>query len=160
LIYRNETIVPVKYNSDGTLSSFCCGITFEVFFRLLDFYPPLSVDDVKKIQLYWYCDCKTEHDNEKGALKAIVLHNLGERIENLDQAMAGDFIQFWRSGGSGHSVVFLEWIRCGSVIIGFRYWSSQSSTNGIGYNTEYFATGTTPGVLKHKMYIARLLQPK
>ena len=43
-----------------------------------------------------------------------------------------------RADGSGHTVVFFGWLRGSGPIIGLRYWSSQRSTKGIGYNAEYF----------------------
>jgi hypothetical protein len=39
----------------------------------------------------------------------------------------------------GHSVLFLAWIEVEGRRVGFNYLSSQGSTNGIGYNAEFFA---------------------
>ena len=52
----------------------------------------------------------------------------------------GDFVQLWRHDGSGHSVIFLDWVRDGEALVGLRYWSTQTTTNGIGEAVERFGT--------------------
>jgi hypothetical protein len=50
-------------------------------------------------------------------------------------------LQFWRHSGSGHNNIFIDWETDGDgTIIGVTYWSTQGSTDGVDYNTEYFGT--------------------
>ena len=61
-----------------------------------------------------------------------------------------------RSNGTGHTVIFQNWIRSDSgQITGVRYWSSQDS--GIGINTEYFDNSGRGNVCSKQVYIARVL---
>ena len=75
--------------------------------------------------------------------------------------MPGDFIDFSRDNNTGHTVVFLGWKREENKIVGLKYWSSQGSTNGIAYKTEYFNVqrndGTKYGnMIIDNLYIARI----
>jgi len=44
---------------------------------------------------------------------AVEKYDLGYRITDLEELRAGDFIDLSRENNSGHTVVFLEWIREG-----------------------------------------------
>jgi len=55
----------------------------------------------------------------------------------------------------------LNWIREDGRIIGLRYWSSQQTTGGISYNTEYFNVARENSskygkVIIDQVYIARV----
>lgn len=94
----------------------------------------------------------------KTCVEAIVNIGIGEEI-SLDDAIPGDFCQLWRTGGSGHNVIFLDHIlNDDGDIIGIEYRSTQKSTGGIGNNKEYFSdSGKGKGkVLRDKIYFARL----
>jgi hypothetical protein len=83
----------------------------------------------------------------------------GREITDFEEAQEGDFVQLWRWSGSGHNPVFVNWVRNTSgQITGVRYWGSQSSTNGIGYQTESF--GTTSGMNRNRFYIGRASKPR
>jgi hypothetical protein len=67
-------------------------------------------------------------------------------------------VQLWRWSGSGHSVIFVNWVRDeNQQITGMRYWSSQRATNGIGYRTEYF--GQEKGLKAEVCSYARKIKP-
>jgi hypothetical protein len=62
----------------------------------------------------------------------------------------------------GMSVVLIDWVRDNVKIVGLRYWSSQESTNGIAYKTEYFnilrGDGTKYGkIMMDKVQIGRVV---
>jgi len=85
-------------------------------------------------------------------------YGVGTRIWNKEEARPGDFIDISRSNGTGHTAVFQHWVRDQrGKIMGVHYWSSQGSTNGIAYNTEYFDTSGRGNVYAHMVYIARVL---
>ena len=86
-----------------------------------------------------------------GALRYAV----GLASSDWESARAGDFVQLWRRSGSGHSVVFLSWVRKGGKIVGLRYWSTQPSTNGIGVSAEYFDRGRAP-LDRKRFYLCRV----
>ena len=67
-------------------------------------------------------------------------------------------MQIWRTNKSGHSVVFVDWVREGDQIVGIKYRSSQKSTDGIGDRVEYFADAAGKGgkVDRKRTYVARL----
>jgi hypothetical protein len=54
--------------------------------------------------------------------------------------------------------VFLEWVEEGGERVGFKYRSSQGSTDGIGDRAEYFAgaSGKDGAVDPKRMYFCRL----
>jgi hypothetical protein len=138
--------------------SFCCGFTFAVAMDAATARGLLrdkSVDEVRAFQKQWYG--ATEESREIQCALAIETLGIGERVE-ADKARAGDFLQFWRTNKSGHSVMFLEWIEDDSKRIGFKYRSSQGSTKGIGDQAEYFAgtKGNDGGVDPKRMYFCRL----
>ncbi len=123
-------------NGDPEGRAFCCGLTFEVFieawrlwchrngrpWRIRD----LDVDGVRRLQHQWFGSA-----SDKTCLRTAIVDNaLGTRVEDWKDARAGDFVQLWRASGSGHSVVFLDWVREKGEIVGFRYWSTQTSTRG------------------------------
>lgn len=78
---------------------------------------------------------------------------IGFPVEFKD-AKPGDFAQIWRKDGSGHSVIFMDWVKEGDNIVGIKYRGSQPSTNGIGDRTEY--TKGDKGIDLSHVYLWRL----
>jgi hypothetical protein len=124
----------------------------------------MTVNDMKDFVDKWFVKLKGAAlavPNEMGAVYALTSHKLGEQIR-FENAQAGDFVQFWRKDNSGHSCIFLHWVYDNQgEIIGFKYWGSQPTTNGIGTLTEYFAPEEytlKPEKLlqKKRFYIGRL----
>lgn len=156
LYYQNTLIA----KGDKKGRCYCCGLTFEVFFRAYQLYCakrkiPFRIlnftpQQVKKLRIKWY----GADGNPKCSYNAILSMGLGKAV-NPKKAKPGDFVQFWRKSGSGHSVIFIKWKRNSSgQIIGLTYWSTQKSTKGIGFKTEYFRGKY--GILPKKIYIARV----
>ncbi len=160
LYYLGTLIAP----TNASHTTYCSGITFETFLTTFNSYNAtygharigtMAAADMQNFRKLWY----GVTDAEKLSTRAIVDYGVGEEITDLEEVQEGDFVQIWRHSGSGHSFVFVEWIRDASqAIIGFRYWSSQSSTNGLGYGTEYF--GDTTGVNRNRFWPARLRKPR
>lgn len=139
---------------------FCCGLTFEVFFLAYEQYckdkgwefiiRDFDQTALAKFKYQWF----GSDGNRKTLLNATLVNGMGKEIAMAD-AKPGDFVQLWRFSGSGHSVIFVDWERnANNEIIGLKYWSTQKSTNGIGYKTEYF-TGTS-GIDTKQLYIIRI----
>lgn len=140
---------------------YCCGLTFEVFFRAWERWcaeekrpfriGELSAEDLLRFRGLWYGT-----DGDRRLIQnALVTYGLGTAVERLDDARPGDFVQFWRHSGSGHSVVFLAWLRDGEgKIEGLRYWSSQKATNGIGEREERLSE--KEGINAKEVYVARV----
>lgn len=89
-----------------------------------------------------------------GAGDAFVLFGIG-RYVTFDTAKPGDFVYFNRTNGSGHAVVFYDYLGATGQTVadskdasGFRYFSAQGGgTNGFGFRDAYF--GGCPAV-KHE----------
>lgn len=128
IIYKGEIIAAARENK----TTYCCGITFEVWFRsCMKLGVDLgTIENLKNIYRDWYI---VTPNKRAGQQDALVPRRLGKRI-NLNDAQPGDFIQIWRSNGSGHSVIYLAHDQNG-----IRYWSTQKSTNGIGERYEKFS---------------------
>ena len=155
---------PVDFKGERLLEatdggSFCCGYTFAVAMRVANdrgLLEDKSVEDARKFLKEWY--------GAPGGDKTLVVlavENMGiGKAVSLEDAQPGDFVQLWREGGSGHSVIFLKWIEEDGNRVGFRYRSSQKLTDGIGDRTEYFsdAAGFNGRVLRSGTYACRLYE--
>ncbi|MAY80566.1 MAG: hypothetical protein CL930_07255 [Deltaproteobacteria bacterium] len=148
------TTMDIYYNGEVVASagpgstSFCCGITFEVYMRAFTqideelggdgLLNGMSVDDVLEFRRDWFVR------DLWGDGPGVGLDNygLGEPIVDWADILPGDPVQLWRFSGSGHSVIFMDWVTdTDGTIVGLDYWSTQPSTDGIGYGREYFGTG-------------------
>ncbi len=159
LVFQGQTLA--KAHPSGNRASHCVGITFEVFFKAMqarnkalgksvEDFNGLNFNQLQDLMLTWYVANGSK--SISNVTVALERYGLGKRIYNWESVRAGDFIDFNRSNGTGHTAVFLEWIRDNNnSIIGIKYWSSQETTNGINYKDEYFGS-----VLKDPFYIARV----
>jgi hypothetical protein len=154
IVYNGETIA----DGDDEGRCHCSGITWEVFMRALEAYneiepePALTAwtrEDVTRFQFLWFGS-----DGDKRCIQhAVQAFGIGRDIAH-DDAHAGDFVQFWRGNGLGHSAVFIDWVRDkDGNIAAMKYWSSQKKTNGIAYNVE---TVGGNGILLDQTYIVRI----
>ncbi|MGE0710713.1 MAG: hypothetical protein AB7N76_11990 [Planctomycetota bacterium] len=143
-------------HGDPQRRSYCCGLTFEVYVRALLAanggapVPGLAASELHELRLRFFGDSKTK-ERRRLVQAGIESLGLGRRVE-LEDARAGDFVQFWRHRGSGHSAIFINWARRKGAIVGLTYWSSQSSTDGIGYHTEPVGP---EGIDAKEIYLAR-----
>lgn len=161
----------LKANPAGNRASHCSGITFEVFFKAMqnrnkklgidpDNFNGMSFDQLYDFVLNWYV--ANGNKNISNVSIAVEKYGIGKGIKNFEDAKAGDIIDFSRENNTGHTVVFLNWLRDKSGrIIGLKYWSSQESTNGISYKEEYFNVTDSNGkkygnVIFNMVYIARI----
>lgn len=151
-IYFKDSEILAK-SEEGT---FCSGYTFTVAFDALEkrgLIKNLTVDQIKWLQKNWYGT--NDVSAETQCLYSLEKLGLGKKVDHSD-AQAGDFVQFWRNNKSGHSVIFLDWVRDHSgKITGIKYRSTQKSTNGIGDRTETIGSGDRD-ISIQRLYIVRL----
>ncbi len=169
LYYKDRLLL--KAHPSGNRASHCSGITFEVFFKAMqnrnkklgldpDDFNGMSYDQLHDFVLTWYVANGNKGVNNVAT--AVEKYGIGRRITSLENARAGDFMDISRENNTGHTVVFLNWLKDEKGrIIGLKYWSSQESTNGINYKEEYFnvpdANGQKYGnVMINHVYIARV----
>lgn len=162
LVYEGRKIA----TGDPKKRSYCCGLTFEVFFKAYEKHcaergapfkiGTLAADDVHELRLRWF-GASSNGDRQRLCLEAVTSYGLGRRIEKLEEARAGDFVQLWRHDGSGHSVIFASWDTTGGKPVGLTYWSTQNATKGIGFHTEKF--GDKKGLDRQRLYIVRVVPP-
>lgn len=169
IIYKGSLIA--KANPDGSKSSHCVGLTYEVFFKAMeernkeagiapDNFNNMTINNMNDFMLTWYNAKGTPKSAGDQLAGAIAKYGLGSQINRLEDAKAGDFIDFSRTK-SGHAAVFINWLKNDNGdIVGFRYWSTQESTNGIAYKEEYFSDnpqGTFKGTVnRNQLYIGRV----
>ena len=157
LTYQGKELL--KAHPSGNKASHCVGITFEVFFRAMqqrnrdlgipvDDFNGMSYDDLFDFVMNWFAASGSKKNNNIAI--AVEKYGIGKRLYDLEDVKSGDFIDLNRQNGTGHTVVFINWIREQNRIIGLRYWSSQPSTGGISYNKEYL------NAINH-MYMVRIL---
>ncbi len=130
----------VLAKGDAQRRSYCCGLTFEVYVRALQRaqggdVPGLDADTLHEARLRFFGDSRQAPDRKKLVQHALESLRLGRSVPHAE-ARAGDFVQLWRHGGSGHQAIFVNWLWKGDQIVGLTYWSSQPSTKGIGYRSE------------------------
>jgi hypothetical protein len=135
--------VVAKAHPNWTRCSYCCGLTFEVFCRAMQYrniqkgldpddFNGMSFYDLFNLLQFWYIEGKGDSPQF-----GIVSYGLGKKIDKLEDARPGDFLDFSRNNGSGHSVIFVNWVKDDTgKITGFKYFSSNSS--GVGFGTERF----------------------
>ena len=150
ILYQGEIVA----KAEEEMRTYCCGLTFEVYMlaaqlRARQKNVPLSLGGmtswgVRKMKADWFVATGLRG----GPFDALVSRDLGKRIE-YEEALAGDFIQLWRYTGSGHSCILID-----RDADGFRYWSTQPSTNGIGYRRENFRV-----IKRDELYITRAFDP-
>lgn len=164
LYYKNERIA--KANPDGSKSCYCCGITFEDFFRAMkqlnsdlnvaEDINGMSAADMRYFIHLWFVQSMWGD----GPGIALRYFGLGDNISEFKNVKKGDYVQLWRTTGSGHSVIFMNWTtNAEGDTTGLRYWSTQGSTNGINYNIEYF-DGYGGTVNPDLTYFSRVFSPE
>ncbi len=120
--------------------TFCCGLTLEVFYRYLKSKPAVAEKisrDPAAFKRDWFC----RELFSPGPRDAMEAAGVGNRIVNSADALPGDFVQIWRNDKSGHSVILVNWLWDGAgQLVGLQYWSTQTSTKGIGFSSETFGT--------------------
>ena len=158
LFYKGRIVM--KAHPNGTGCSYCCGLTFEIFIRamqLRNMQKGLDPDDFNGMTFYdlfnmlqvWFIE--GEGDSPQ---KAIEYYGLGRKIANWEEAKAGDFMDLSRNNKTGHSVIFIEWVRDKeNKITGLKYFSSNSK--GVDYLTEYFSDSGGK-VLRNWIRLARV----
>lgn len=154
--YRGEPLTM----GDPARRSYCCGLTYEVFLKALlrlhgPDIPGVSADHLRETRRRWYGDSKQAPERRRLAAFALESMGFGRAVASFEDARPGDFVQFWRASGSGHSAVFLDWTREKGHITGLRYWSSQKSTDGIGTAMERI--GGKDGIKPDEIYLGRLV---
>ncbi|QDU09651.1 hypothetical protein [Gimesia aquarii] len=137
--------------------TYCNGFTFAVVMKVgseKELFKDLRVSEIRSFQQNWYG--ANDASKEKQCQYAMEKLGVGGAV-TLDDAKAGDFVQFWRTK-SGHSTVFLKWVVQGGKRIGLKYRSSQSKTAGIGDHIEYFKgiPGKSGYVDPSRIYLSRL----
>jgi hypothetical protein len=143
---------------------YCVGLTWEVYMRAWAEVDQstggdgtingMSVSDLYTFRTDWFV---RELDGP-GPSEAMENYGVGEEITDFAKLLPGDFLQFWRHSGSGHNVIFVDWLVQGGEIVGVEYWSTQSSTDGIGYNSEYFGSSGS-SIDPNLIYAARGWMP-
>jgi len=160
----------------------CVGVTYQIFFMALSHYYETTSDaSVWNMPLSlvksWYPikDCWYVNSGCKGARDVLSKYGLGENVEDISALQPGDLVNYDRTSGSGHSVIFLYFLdkngrgqlQYDEGVEGFRYVSSQGSTNGIDEKNAFFS-GTCPpdvknkdcGIMKSSMIMGRTFAPE
>ncbi|MGQ0673081.1 MAG: hypothetical protein ACT4N2_09420 [Hyphomicrobium sp.] len=115
-----------------------------------------------------------------GTAPALQLFGMGERISSFSSLTRGDVVNFDRTSGGGHAVIFEKFISrtkgvvdaypSATDVVGFQYFSAQTTgTKGIGVKYAYFAdSGSCPspikpssdcGIKKESMVMGRMWHP-
>ena len=139
LIYQGEMILRKD------TATYCCGLTFEGWFRTIGVTLDIPVKDMRKVQQLSYCAVA---GNRKGCQDALAFIAMGTPV-TLEEALPGDLLQLWRQNGSGHSVNYVKHDKVAGTVT---YFSTQPLTRGPGERTEKLAKLTD-------LYFVRAMLP-
>ncbi len=121
---------------DEARSVHCSGITFEVYVQALSRSRSggLTAAELLALKESWYIREEASIAVKTGPVDALVSRGLGVAVGSLEDLKPGDFVQFWRNNGNGHSAIFIEHTRYrDGTIRGLVFWSAQGSSEGLGY---------------------------
>ncbi|MBM4372291.1 MAG: hypothetical protein FJ098_11595, partial [Deltaproteobacteria bacterium] len=171
---------------EGTGRCYCCGHTLEIFldaYRRWQLaagvpettpYGGLTLDDMDRGAFYqhWFGWGVGEVSSSANALEYSGIGiNLYEG--DWDKALPGDFVNLSRSTGTGHAVIFVDWVIEGGEYAGIRYYSCNgggeshpdpgdpelvAGVSGPSFQTEYF-TDFGGTVLRSWLFIGRAFDP-
>ncbi|MFT5680471.1 MAG: hypothetical protein ACI8RZ_001377 [Myxococcota bacterium] len=135
---------------DAAQSVHCSGITFEVYIQALSQAIPEGGPtgaEVLALKESWYIReegsvVDSTAEVQTGPVQALVSRGLGLEVAELADLQPGDFIQFWRNNGNGHSAVFIDHTRYrDGTVRGLVFWSAQGSSEGLGYRRVSIGSG-------------------
>ncbi len=178
LYYNGDLVFTVK---DRT--SHCVGITMQTLVMAMNQYyadtgdpsvwnMPSSWLKWEPFKHCWYVDSAIKC---YGARDALVKYGIGEKVSDFSLLRPADFVNYDRTNGTGHSVIFLNYLYDDGTsgteyrinAIGFRYFSSQGSTNGAGFKSAFFNgncsdkfTNKDCGIIKSSLVMGRVWEPK
>src|ERR1700744_1505639 len=139
-------MVVAKAFPDGSRCSYCCGFTFEVFIRAMklrniqsgldpDDFNGMTFNDLFNALQLWYIEGSGDSES-----RAIASYGLGSAVTNFEDARPGDFLSYSTTPSGGHAVIFMGWLRDHhGKIIGLKYFSSNLSSNSIGFGQAHFS---------------------
>lgn len=163
LYYQSERVA----DDGGYSACYCSGITWEWFLVTWqglaqdkgldpDALADIDTTDIWTMRRDWYVR-ELDGDGPGVALKQ---RGIGDSVGDWDEVVRGDFVQFWRSSGSGHTAVFWDWETDSSGNrTGIQYASCQGSSDGLGLNSEYF-TGSSGSIDPSLVYFGRAWMPE
>lgn len=161
LYYQDMLLV----KGDPRHRSYCSGITFEVFFLAYlnytkEYKLPSTIGNLTFAQMEFFRRAWYGTSGDRKTIKtALEAWKLGYELSDWEKVLPGDFVQIWRHSGSGHTVIFLEWIRnTFNEIVGIKYWSSNSG-KGPSEAIEYFGSSGR-AIIKDQTYCLRVIEPK
>jgi hypothetical protein len=102
-------------------------------------------------------------NDKRGSVAALEYSGFGQQIPN-ENAQRYDFAQVWRKNGSGHSVIFKNWVDDkgnpttyeNAKGIKYRSDNGTESNHGVADKIEYFEKNGKTQIDKNEVYVARL----
>lgn len=131
---------------------YCSGFTFAVAMKAAQARGLLenkSIPDVRAFQRNWY---GSGGESELLSGPALEKLGIGRSVAQAD-ALPGDFMQLWRTTGTGHSTVFTGWLEENGKKTGVKYRSAQGP--GVGDKQERFSD-SGGSVIRSRTYFSRL----
>lgn len=183
-LYGGEVLFP------GGGDCFCSGHTLEIFLRAYRMYLeegglpdtmlfqhmgsvlPVDSVDVGEFYQHWQGFGVATYASAADAFESAGIGtNLYE--EDWDDVLPGDYVNLSRSTGSGHAVIFVDWVEEGGEKVGLRYYGCNGSgqscpdpgdpentwdNSGPSFVTEYF-DGHGGSVIPGYLFIGRVFMP-
>jgi hypothetical protein len=94
--------------------------------------------------------------NRQTLVRALTEYNLGSAIR-LEDAKPGDFIQFWRNNGTGHSAVLEQLYYGADGLLAIRFTSVHK---GLGVSSKVEVVGHEQSAVdRSQIFVARANRP-
>lgn len=152
----------VVYRDSNTDNAYCSGLIFETYLQAMQNKAPfwksseylgLSSSEFKAFQKQFY----GADGNEKTLCNALLSNDLAEPVIDLDDAVIGDLVQFWRNNKTGHTVIYRGGkFTSDGTPVSIKYWSIQSA--GLGDSEEFIGNGVRD-IDSSRIYIVRAKMP-
>lgn len=145
---------------DSQRRSYCSGLMLEAYLRACALYSPNFVlptvgdrDFVEfRREFYGF------YGDERTLVGALTDRGLAIEVESVQDAIPGDFIQFWRNSGSGHSAVLMDaQFDQEGMPLELEFWSVHQET-GVSFKRE--TVGDDHRMIDaNRIFIARAFVP-
>ena len=163
IVYQGQRVI----RSDNPGFAHCSGITLQAYMDACTLYaesfdkdPHFSLGEMSPSQIEPFRkDFYGFDGNQRTLVDALLKRELGREMRNIDDAIPGDFVQFWRNSGTGHCGVLLDFQRnAEGKIQGIHYWSVQIKNNA-NPNYEPIGEHVSTFIDEGRIYIVRARVP-
>jgi hypothetical protein len=150
IIVNSRKVFPAS-----TIGSHCSGFTMEVYFRAMAISQGRDSPAMDTLNRR-FADFRKKwagvDGNRQTLVRALTEYKLGTAIR-IEDVKPGDFIQFWRNNGTGHSAILEQLYYGGDSLLAIRF---SSVHKGMGVSSKVEAVGPERSAIdRSQIFVAR-----